>query len=256
MIAIQLDCELVSRGLIEDQERAIQLIHNNCVRVNGRIIRKPDYQVCEQDSLSIVAATPFVSRGGLQLESALKYFQISVKGKTILDVGAGAGGFTDCALHYGAKKIYAIDTEINLIAPQLKNDPRAHILEGADIRDLKSLPESADLGFVDVAPISLRLVLPYMPPFLKPNNSQIIALIKPQCETANSRHPQPRQQIVENLLQWIQSQGWSVIDGRPSPIAEEKGNREYFVLVDPYQPPTKDIDEVMDKLSLAAIPNY
>jgi len=215
----RLDSLLVAKGLIESMERARALILAGKVLVDGIRVNKAGTFVRPAASLEIVQKMPFVSRGGLKLEGALRNFNIDVKGKVALDVGASTGGFTDCLLQRGVKKIYAVDVGYGQFAWKLRNDPKVVILEKTNIRYLDKkirdrgpgdrsestcLPvrqartedqgtgkkeqrfedlvkRKIDIATVDVSFISLLKVIPEIIKFLK-NEGTIIALIKPQFE--------------------------------------------------------------------------
>ncbi|MEK7282271.1 MAG: TlyA family RNA methyltransferase, partial [Acidobacteriota bacterium] len=167
----RLDRLLVARGLAPSRERAQALIMAGAVRVDGRPSGKPGTLVGPEARLEVVGADhPFVGRGGVKLEGALAAFRIDASGRAALDIGASTGGFTDCLLKRGARRVYALDVGRGLLDWSLRNDPRVVVLEGRNARYLEpgDLPEPADLVVIDVSFISLRLVLPPLPPLLAP----------------------------------------------------------------------------------------
>jgi len=200
----------------------------------------------------------YVSRGGKKLEGALNEFGLDVRGLTALDVGASTGGFTDCLLQYGVSRVYALDVGHDQIAPKIKNDPRVQVLEDTDIRKLEQLPEMVDLIVIDVSFISLRLVLPAVVRLLKPDTGRIIALIKPQYETGVARlvkkgvirSQSVRRRIVEELLEWIQQQAWSILGLIQSPAQGRDGNIEYFVYLSATETPrvNPDLKPIINEL--------
>jgi len=240
----RLDIALVRRGLVETRERARQLIKAGCVQVRDRIATKPALKVHEQDSIILLEQLRYVGRGGLKLEAALDHFLVNVNGITALDVGASTGGFTDCLLQHGASSVYAVDVGHNQLSPKIKDDPRVTVFEHTDIRKLERLPQPVDLAVIDVSFISLRLVLPVVIGFLKPGSGRIIALIKPQFEAGPHcvnkkgiiKNESIRERTVQELLQWIEGQGWTVLNCIPSPILGGEGNMEYlaYFLTDPF----------------------
>ncbi|MDQ1351458.1 MAG: rRNA (cytidine1920-2-O)/16S rRNA (cytidine1409-2-O)-methyltransferase, partial [Acidobacteriota bacterium] len=161
---------------------------------------------------------------------------VNVNGIVALDVGASTGGFTDCLLQHGASLVYAVDVGHNQLSPKIKNDPRVIVFEHTDIRKLERLPRQVDLVVIDVSFISLRLVLPVVIRFMKPIGT-IIALIKPQFEAGPHcvnkkgviKNQTIREKTVQEFLQWIQGQGWTVLNFIPSPILGGEGNMEYLV---------------------------
>ncbi|NLB55769.1 MAG: TlyA family RNA methyltransferase, partial [Lentisphaerae bacterium] len=179
----RLDQELVLRGLVEDVEQAKRLIIAGKVRVNEQLIIKPASEVFADSDLKVEAGKRFVSRGGDKLDHALKTFSVDVSGRTCIDVGASTGGFTDCLLKYGAKKVYAIDTGKGQLSWKLRNDNRVVCVEGVNARHLKKndLPETIEFACIDVSFISLQNILPAVKDILE-SGSRIVALVKPQFE--------------------------------------------------------------------------
>lgn len=239
----RLDIVLVERGLVETRERAQWLIRRGNVQVEGKVVTKPSFRVFPEADLHLLGTLPYVSRGGLKLESALKSFGVNPEGWVALDVGTSTGGFTDCLLQWGARRVYAVDVGRGQLAPQLRQDPRVVLYEDTDIRHLLTLPEPVDLAVIDVSFISLRQVIPSVLRFLKPQEGQIIALMKPQFETGSPhlvkkgviRDPNLRQKIVAELLAWFREQGLEVLGFLPSPIPGGEGNVEYLVHLKPLQ---------------------
>ena len=233
----RLDIALVHRGMVKTREQARQLIKTGKVQARGQITTKPALKIHNEDSVILLEQLPYVGRGGLKLEEALKRFSIHVNGIIALDVGASTGGFTDCLLQHGASFIYAVDVGHNQLSPKILSDPHVKAFEHTDIRKLKSLPQPVDLVVIDVSFISLRLVLPEVIRFLKPGTGRIIALIKPQFEAGPGsvnkkgiiKNHDLREKTVQELLRWIQEQGWSVLNLIPSPIRGGDGNIEYLV---------------------------
>lgn len=240
----RLDIALVRRGLVETRERAQQLIRSGSVQVREQMAVKPSLKVNEDDSILLLEHLRYVGRGGLKLEAALEHFPVNVNGIVALDVGASTGGFTDCLLQHGASMVYAVDVGYNQISPKIKNDPRVTVFEHTDIRTLSSLPQRVDLAVIDVSFISLRLVLPVVNKFLKPETGRIIALIKPQFEAGPGcvnkkgiiKTQAIRDKTVQELLHWIEGLGWTVLDIIPSPILGGEGNMEFLADLKPADP--------------------
>ncbi|HKV01132.1 MAG TPA: TlyA family RNA methyltransferase, partial [Ktedonobacteraceae bacterium] len=184
----RLDSALVRRGLAPSRERARALIMAGQVFVQDRLIDKPGTLV-SPDAEFRLAQTPdelrYVSRGGLKLEKALHTFGLNPSGLIALDVGASTGGFTDCFLQHGAKRVYAVDVGQGQLAWVLRNDPRVVVMEHTNIRHLESLPETIQCAAIDVSFISLRLVLPAIVPLLAPG-AWVVALVKPQFEAGKA----------------------------------------------------------------------
>jgi len=179
-----------------------------------------------------------VSRGGIKLEAALKEFSIDVKGLTILDVGASTGGFTDCLLQYGAKKVIAVDVGYGQLAWSLRKDPRVIVLERTNIRQLSKseIEEHVDGAVIDTSFISLRTVVPATSRHLE-KGSFILALIKPQFEAGKGmvgkggviRDTDLQKSIVNDLIAHFEESGLAVHGTFESPIRGAKGNREFFI---------------------------
>src|SRR5260221_2409729 len=184
----RLDVALVRRGLAPSREKARALIMAGQVYVEERLVDKPGTLV-PLDAECHLAQPPaelkYASRGGLTLEKALDAFDLDQSGRVALDVGASTGGFTDCLLQRGAKRVYAVDVGHGQLAWTLRNDPHVVVMEHTNIRHLTSLPEPAEGAVIDVSFISLRLVLPGIVPLLAPPASWL-ALVKPQVEAGSA----------------------------------------------------------------------
>jgi 23S rRNA (cytidine1920-2'-O)/16S rRNA (cytidine1409-2'-O)-methyltransferase len=236
---LRLDRILVARGLSESRERAQAMILAGQVLVNGQKQDKAGALVPEDAEIRILGETlPYVSRGGLKLEAALKEFHVPVQGKTALDVGASTGGFTDCLLQHGAQKVYAVDVGYGQMAWKLRQDPRVVVIERVNIREMARavVPEPVDLAVIDVSFISLEKVIPPVQMFLKPD-AAIIALIKPQFEVGREhvgkggivRDEAARTAAVKRVDDFIRGLGFDVQGVIPSPITGQDGNVEYLI---------------------------
>lgn len=235
----RLDQLLFKKGITESREKARALIIEGKVLVNGKKIEKPGTQVDENVKIELCGETlPYVSRGGLKLEASLKAFSIDVKDKVAMDVGASTGGFSDCLLQHGAKRVYAIDVGYGQLAWKLRTDPRVIPIERTNIRYMseEKIPEKVDIATVDVSFISLKLVIPKVIEFLRPQG-EIVALIKPQFEAGKGevpkggviRDPQKRLKIVEEIQEFFKSVNLEVAGLIESPIPGQKGNIEYLI---------------------------
>jgi 23S rRNA (cytidine1920-2'-O)/16S rRNA (cytidine1409-2'-O)-methyltransferase len=236
---IRLDQLLVQRGMAESREKAKALIMAGAVDVDGTRVDKPGQTVPDSASVSLIKkASPYVGRGGLKIEAAIKQFPVDIKDKVILDVGASTGGFTDCLLQHGAGKVIAIDVGYGQLAWKLRQDPRVEVLERTNIRHLKpgDIKEAINAAVIDVSFISLRLVVPPVSDLLL-SHAFIIALIKPQFEVGKGkvgkggvvRDPDLHQEVIESLALFFKDSGWSVEGHIPSPILGPKGNREFLM---------------------------
>lgn len=183
-----------------------------------------------------MASDKFVSRGGEKLQAAILNFQLSILNLTVLDVGSSTGGFVDCLLQNGAKKVYAVDTCYGELAWKLRNDPRVVVMERTNILRLESLPESVDLITIDAGWTKLELILPVVKKFLKPDGI-IIALLKPHYE-ANKKDlikgvllQEKAEEIKDEVSEKILNCQFSIINCMDSPILGGAGNKEYLLLL-------------------------
>ncbi|WP_297209438.1 MULTISPECIES: TlyA family RNA methyltransferase [Thermodesulfovibrio] len=236
---IRLDQLLFKKGITETREKARALIIEGKVLVNGNKVEKPGSMVDESSEIKLCGETlPYVSRGGLKLEHAIKHFSIDIKDKVAIDIGASTGGFTDCLLQHGAKRVYAIDVGYGQLAWKLRTDPRVITIERTNIRYMErdKIPEPVDIATVDVSFISLKLVIPKVLEFLKPQG-EIVALIKPQFEVGKGevekggivRSEEKRAKAVENIKDFFESLSLRVVGVVESPIKGQKGNIEYII---------------------------
>jgi len=234
----RLDKLLFEKGLAESRERAKAVILEGSVLVNGLVVDKAGALVRPDDELVVVKKMPYVSRGGLKLEHAIRHFDIDVKGKTAMDAGASTGGFTDCLLQHGAGKVYAIDVGYGQFSWKLRTDERVVLLEKTNIRylDRDLINDEIDIAVIDVSFISLLKVIPNVMGFLKPSGV-IVALIKPQFEAGRKdvgkggvvRSEEKRLEIVENIKGETAKMGLDILGVTPSPIKGPKGNVEYLL---------------------------
>jgi 23S rRNA (cytidine1920-2'-O)/16S rRNA (cytidine1409-2'-O)-methyltransferase len=238
---IRLDQVLVDRNLCESRERAQRLIRAGQVIVDQHCIDKPG--ICIDPSLEIRlrgSDCPYVSRGGLKLEAALRRFSLTrLAGRVALDIGASTGGFTDCLLQHGAGQVWAIDTGKNQLHPSLRANPNVHLKEKANARHLEPdwvHHQHIDFCVIDVSFISLRLILPAARKVLTPD-ADLIALIKPQFEAGPRdvgkggivRDPGVHRSVLDSLITWLQRENWRVMDLIPSPIRGAMGNIEFLI---------------------------
>ena len=236
----RLDKLLVAKGFAPTRERAQSLVMAAKVLVNGRILTKAGQKVPEDSEIQIIAdAIPYVSRGGLKLEHAIRAFSIEVSGRIAMDVGSSTGGFTDCLLSFGARRVYAVDVGYGQLAFKLRNDPRVVLLERNNIRRLpvELVPEPVQIASIDTSFISLKLVIPPVLNFLEAE-AVLVALIKPQFEAGRElaskgagviRDPRIHEQVCDAVAQFTAGLGFEVVGIIPSPILGPKGNREFLM---------------------------
>lgn len=235
----RLDKMLVDRGLTQSRERAQALILAARVRVNGVPVTKAGHKVSQECLLEVLGEDiPYVSRGGLKLVHAIRTFGLNVKDLVAMDVGASTGGFTDCLLQHGVKRVYAVDVGYGQLAWKLRNDPRVVVLERRNIRHLPAefVPEPIQLVTVDASFISLKLVLPAVMGFLD-IPAQVVVLIKPQFEAGRERvgkggvvrDSEVHRQVCDSIAQFCESLGLRGKGLTPSPVLGPKGNREFLL---------------------------
>ena len=235
----RLDLLLVSLGLAQSREKACALIMAGLVEVNGKRIDKPGITVNESLPVIIKNDTcPYVGRGGIKLAEAIDHFNIDIKNKTIIDVGASTGGFTDCLLQNNASKVVALDVGYGQLDWKIRNDPRVTVIEKVNARYItpQIIGIPADGAVIDVSFISLKLIIPPVSSVLN-ESAFIIALIKPQFEVGKSlvgkggvvKDEKLHLSIVEDISSFFISLEWGVIGVIPSPILGAKGNREFLL---------------------------
>jgi 23S rRNA (cytidine1920-2'-O)/16S rRNA (cytidine1409-2'-O)-methyltransferase len=242
MKANRLDLEMVARGLAESREQAQRYILAGEVWVDGQKCDKASKPCAASRQVEVRGQERYVGRGGHKLEGALTGFGLAVTGLRCLDVGASTGGFTDCLLQHGARKVVAVDVGKGQLHWKLRTDPRVVVYEGLNARDLDSLkPDQADFDLVvcDVSFISLRRVLP--PAFdLLHSGGQVVALIKPQFEAGRSevgrggivRDAAVRQRVADGLVRWAAETLPAVSRGViPPPLPGRDGNEEFLWLL-------------------------
>ncbi|MBR6915706.1 MAG: TlyA family RNA methyltransferase [Clostridia bacterium] len=236
---MRLDIYLVRNGTLRSRTLAKEFIEKGFVSVNGKTVCKASLDVYDSDEVSVNASPPrYVSRGGEKLESALERFDISVRDKVCCDVGASTGGFTDCLLQHGAKRVYSVDSGTAQIDPALASDPRVVSIENFNARALtpETIGEACDLVTVDVSFISQNLILPAALTVLKKGGGYV-GLIKPQFECGRSglgkggvvKSAAVRDEAVRSVSEFAAECGLDVIGVIPSPLTGGDGNIEYLI---------------------------
>jgi len=236
----RLDTLLVTRGLVQSREKARALIGAGKVLVGNLKKDKPGTQVAADADIQLIGdGLPYVSRGGLKLEGALQAFGVDPKGRVVMDVGASTGGFTDCVLQRGAKKVYAVDVGYGQLAWNLRVDPRVVNLERTNIRYLpreEVEKEGVDLILIDTSFISIEKFLPHLLGFLKEGGT-LIGLIKPQFEVGKGevgkggvvKDPVQHQKVIDRISAFSKGLGLNVLGIVESPLLGPKGNKEFFI---------------------------
>nr|WP_314610174.1 TlyA family RNA methyltransferase [uncultured Lachnoanaerobaculum sp.] len=234
----RLDILLVKRGLAESREKAKAVIMSGIVYVDGQKEDKAGQTFADTANIEVRGNTlKYVSRGGLKLEKAMECFDVSVKDKVCMDIGASSGGFTDCMLQNGAKKVYAVDVGHGQLAWKLRNDTRVVVMEKTNIRYVKpeDIGESIDFASIDVSFISLSKVLPAAYNLLG-ECGEIVALIKPQFEAGREkvgkkgvvREKSTHIEVIQNCFAYAKDNGFFVRELEFSPVKGPEGNIEYL----------------------------
>ena len=235
----RLDLRLVGEGLVASRERARALILARRVTVGGVIVSKAGTSVPAEAPVAVVEPDfPWVGRGGVKLAHALDCFRIDVTGREALDIGASTGGFTDVLLQRGARRVVALDVGHGQLDWRLREDPRVVVLEHRNARQLERgwLPAPVDIVTIDVSFISLRLILPALPPVLAPG-AEIVALVKPQFEAGRDdvgrgglvKDPAVHEAVLARVTESAASCGLIRVAMTPSPITGATGNREFLM---------------------------
>ena len=253
----RLDIFLFEKGFSKSRSNSKDLIKNGLVSVNGKVCQKPSFVVSAEDDIKVSeSANLFVGRGGLKLSKAIDEFSIILKDTICLDIGASTGGFTDCMLKNGAKKVYAVDVGENQLDKSLCNDERVVNLEKTNIKDipLGYFSENIDFMSIDVSFISLKQVLPKASELLS-NNGEIVALIKPQFEAGKKnlnkngvvKDIKIHRAILNDIVLFSENY-FSVCGLTFSPIARKDGNIEYLIhLKKVGNSDSKDISELVNR---------
>lgn len=234
----RLDVLMVEQGLAPSREKAKALIMSGIVFVGDEKIDKAGAMVPTDAVIRINGETlPFVSRGGLKLQKAIEAHDLDLSGCVCADIGASTGGFSDCMLQHGAKKVYAIDVGYGQLAWKLRSDERVVCLERTNARYLSHeiIPEEPDFASIDVSFISLKLILPAVASVLR-REGEVVCLIKPQFEAGREkvgkkgvvRDPAVHREVLERFLDHAKDSGFTVIDLTYSPIRGPEGNIEYL----------------------------
>ncbi|MEK6537343.1 MAG: TlyA family RNA methyltransferase, partial [Actinomycetota bacterium] len=229
----RLDTILVQRGFFSSRSQAGAAVLAGEVRVNGQPVTKAGALVAADIEVTLKEQPRFVSRGGLKLERAFEEFPIDVSGRVALDAGASTGGFTDCLLQHGARKVIAVDVGYGQLDWKLRNDPRVDVLERTNIRGItrEILSEAPSFATFDLSFISLKKVLQPVIDTLE-EDFQAIALIKPQFEAGRGkvgkggvvRDGDVRREVLEDIWSFIEEAGWVVLGLTESPVRGPKGN--------------------------------
>jgi len=274
MSKVRLDVLLVERGLAESRAKAQAVIMAGQVRVSDQVTLKPATNVDTNATLTVDSGPRFVSRGGEKLDAALEAFDIDVSGLVCVDVGASTGGFTDCMLQRGAEKVYAVDVGKGILHWKLRNYDRVVVMEKTNARYVESFPEQIDFVTVDASFISLKILLPvvkkWLPPLPSPpsplpkgegrrGEGGVVALIKPQFEAGKKdvsrgdgviRDPEIHKQVLFDVLEFAQQEGFQIRGLIKSPLMGPKGNAEFLVWLNQAEGEggSEDVNQMIEKV--------
>jgi len=235
----RLDVLLVERRYADSRTKAQAIIMSGNVYVNGQKADKPGTSFEETVDIEVRGAVcPYVSRGGLKLEKALRDFGVKPEGFVCSDSGASTGGFTDCLLQQGAKKVFAIDVGYGQLDWKIRSDERVVVMERTNIRYVtpEDLGEPLDLSVIDVSFIGLEIVLPTIKTLLKPESGQVLCLIKPQFEAGKEnvgkkgvvRDPKIHKMVLDNFVSLVHGLGFNILGLTFSPVKGPEGNIEFL----------------------------
>jgi len=236
----RLDNLLVTSGLAESKSKARAVIMAGEVTVAGKAITKAGSLVDEDASLEVAEKLPYVSRGGIKLAHALDEFKLDVNSLTAMDVGASTGGFTDCLLQHGAKRVYAIDVGYGQLDYKIRQDPRVVVMERVNAHYPFSLPKKVNMVTIDLSFISVTKVIPNIIGHLIPPG-YIIVLLKPQFEAERKevgkggivKDPQVHARVLGRFIVWAVDHSLSLGGLLASPIFGAEGNKEFLILLTP-----------------------
>jgi len=234
----RIDSLLVERGLVESRAKAQALIMAGEVVVAGNPVTKPGSLVKEEETITLLEPPPFVSRGGIKLDYALKQFQIDVSSQVAADIGASTGGFTDCLLQRGVSRVYTIDVGYGQLDYRLRQDPRVVVMERVNARYPITLPEKINLATMDLSFISAEKVIPSVARLLK-DNGCLLLLFKPQFEAKRRevgkggviKQPIVHARVLGRFIAWITEHGFRLLGLVASPILGASGNKEFLLLL-------------------------
>lgn len=254
----RIDVLLVDKGLVKSRAKAKEYIKSGCIFVNNEKITKSSMKISPDIDIVIKGnPIPFVSRGGLKLDKALDEFGISVNDKIVLDIGASTGGFTDCMLKRGARKVYAIDVGTDQLSSELRNDSRVVSMENTNVRNMSpdDIEEKGQFACIDVSFISLRLILPVIIT-LTSSDADIVALIKPQFEAGKDRigkhgivkNSKIHKEILQELYDFCKEKGLYFRNLTFSPVKGGSGNIEYLTHISKTQDDSVNFRELIDNV--------
>lgn len=253
----RIDVIMAERGLVGSRAKAQRLVMAGLVLVNGEVAKKPADKFEETSQIKMKKVDRYVSRGGEKLAGAVELFDLQIRDAICADLGSSTGGFTDCMLQNGAKKVYAIDVGKGILAWKLRQDERVVVMEETNARYVERLDDPIDFVTIDASFISLKNLMGVVKNWLKNSESQVVALIKPQFEVGRKlaskgkgviRDPQVHRSILIDILKYLRAQDFVVLGLIKSPIKGPKGNVEFLVHLKTSGEQAVDIMEMIDEL--------
>ena len=231
----RIDIMLVEKGLAESRAKAQAMIMAGDVLADGKIVLKAGTLVNKDADVSVAEPPPFVSRGGLKLDYGLGYFGLDVRDAVVADIGASTGGFTDCLLKRGVRRVYAVDVGYGQLDYRLRQDPRVIVMDRVNARNTPDIQEKLDMVVIDVSFISMEKIIPAVAGLLKEKGS-IIVLVKPQFEAKRKevgkggiiRQPEIHARVLGRFVKWVTDNGYRLKGMVGSPIEGASGNREFL----------------------------
>ena len=231
----RIDIILVEKGLAESRAKAQAMIMAGDVLADGKIVLKAGTLVNKDADVSVAEPPPFVSRGGLKLDYGLGYFGLDVRDAVVADIGASTGGFTDCLLKRGVRRVYAVDVGYGQLDYRLRQDPRVIVMDRVNARNTPDIREKLDIVVIDVSFISVEKIIPAVAGLLKEKGS-IIVLVKPQFEAKRKevgkggiiRQPEIHARVLGRFVKWVTDNGYRLKGMVGSPIEGASGNREFL----------------------------
>ncbi len=235
---MRLDVFLVEKGFYKSRSKAQNAIAEGAIQVSGKIIQKSNFEVEEKDTIEIIKnVNPFVSRGGFKLEAAIQAFHLDFQDKIILDIGSSTGGFTDCALTYGAKMVYAVDVGSNQLDSSLRNRSDVIVMEQTNILAVEKFSVRFDFIVMDVSFVSIEKLLPAVERFLE-EDAFFICLIKPQFEVGKRylkngivKNRAQHIKVLEHVNRALEEYHMGILKLIPSPILGGSGNKEFLACI-------------------------
>jgi 23S rRNA (cytidine1920-2'-O)/16S rRNA (cytidine1409-2'-O)-methyltransferase len=232
----RIDALLVERGLVESRQKARAVLLAGEIRVDGEPVTKPGSLVPNGAAIEVLQRPAYVSRGGDKLEHALRAFEYDPRGLTCVDAGASTGGFTDCLLQHGARRVFAVDVGYGVLDYRLRNDDRVVVMERTNARDLEPLPEACDLAVFDLSFIGVEKVIPAVCRSLKPG-ADLIVLLKPQFQARRGevgkkgvvKDPLVHAAVVGRFIAWAAENALRLSGLTLSPVVGPAGNREFLL---------------------------